>query len=35
MSFLVTRPNTEPEIASRRTEDVGRNQKYGMVVRHG
>ena len=32
MSFIVNRPAVEPEIVLRRTEDVGRNQKYGMTV---
>lgn len=32
MSFIVNRPASETEIILRRTEDVGRNQKYGMAV---
>jgi ribulose-bisphosphate carboxylase small chain len=33
MSFIVNRPKNEPEIVLRRIEDIGRNQKYSMVVR--
>lgn len=33
MSFIVNRPKPEPELVLRRTEGVGRNQHYAMVVR--